>query len=98
MNKSHLFFAGSTKKSIIQGKEKSNGIIVACDFTRDMEFKAEFIFDGERIQAVTCLTRLKGRDELVIGGFRDLFICKFLGDSFEILTKFKDVHTGMYRL
>lgn len=93
LNNSSVFFAGSTA-SKNQNSTKTAGIITACEFNKEMKIKGEIILEGERLLGVTCIKRLKGRDELVIGGFRDILILEFFGSSFEIIGKFKDVHSG----
>lgn len=94
VDKQLVFCAGTT------GRDKagvSMSMLAAITFDRDLRVIVEQVIDNPNIQACTAMKRFRGRDDLVVGGFKDMLIVRFTGRAFEVLKVVPDVHTSKFK-
>lgn len=87
-----VFCAGTTGKN---NAGASSSMLAAITFDRNLRVIAEQVIDNPNIQACTAMKRFRGRDDLVVGGFKDMLIIRFTGAAFDVLSVVPDVHSSI---
>lgn len=90
----YVFCAGTTATNATSSQSMS--MISAITFDRALKVVAERALDNPNIRACTAMKRFKNRDDLVVGGYRDMLIVRFTGTSFEILNLIQNIHSGKH--
>lgn len=93
VDKSLVFCAGTTGKD---SSGFSNSILAAITFNNSLKVVNEQIINNPNIQACTAMKRFADRDDLVIGGYKDLLVVRFTGRVFDVLHVVPDVHTSNF--
>jgi len=93
VDKKLVFCAGSTNKDNLG---RSQGIIAAIHFDRTLSIAAQTIVGKYNVQGCTSMKRFKNRNDLAIGCFKHIIFARFIGNGFEFLSIFENVHTGNF--
>ena len=93
-NKYVAFVAGASHKN---SKGSTEGVIAALSFQKNLTVLCEQVLLKEKIKVCTAMARIPGKDDLVLGGYKDMLIVRYLEKRFTILTRIKLVHTSKFQ-
>ena len=85
-----FFCSGSTAK--VEGR--SEGVLAAVTFDRNLNLIVEKVLDGINLQACTALRRFPGTDDLAVGSFKHILIVSWSGNNFILNNLIENVHSS----